>query len=104
MPLSHSGVFAPLTRFHSEFSLSPVNGAHAGHRVAVTHPLCQQSVPDLPGEHGGILPLVLCDFVHNFRGGHLGFGAADNARLDAACLIVTGREMEEEEAVKDERV
>lgn len=80
----------------------PVNGAHAGHRVAVTHPLCQESVPDLPGEHGGILPLVLCDFVHNLWGGHLGFGAADDAGLDAARLVVTGRETEEEQAVEDE--
>lgn len=68
--------------------MSPVNGAHAGHRVAVTHALRQQPVSDLPGEHGGVLPLVLGDLVHNLRGGHLGFGAADDAGLDAACLVV----------------
>lgn len=71
---------------------SPVNGAHAGHRVAVTHSLRQQSVPDFPGEHGGILSLVICDFIHNFRGGHLGLGATDHSRLDAACLVISGRE------------
>lgn len=71
--------------------MSPVNGAHAGHRVAVTHSLRQQPVSDLPGEHGGILPFVICDFVDDFRGGHLRLGAADDTRFDAARLVVTGR-------------
>lgn len=72
--------------------MSPVNGADAGHSVTVAHALGQQPVPDLPGEHGGVLPLVVCDFVHHLRGGHLGLGAANDARLDAASLIVTGEE------------
>lgn len=69
----------------------PVNGADAGHHVAVAHPLGQQPVSDLPGEHGGILPLVLGDLVHHLRGGHLGFGAADDPGLDAARLVVPVR-------------
>lgn len=68
--------------------LSPVNGADAGHGVAVTHSLRQQSVPDFPGEHGGVLPLVLRDLLHDLRGGHFGLGAPDHTGLDAARLVV----------------
>lgn len=71
---------------------SPVNGAHTGHRVTVTHPFCQQSISDFPGKHGGILPLVLCDLLHNLRGGHLGFRATDYPRFDAACFIIPVRD------------
>lgn len=80
------------SRVYVSLRRPPVNGAHAGHHVAVAHPLGQQPVSDLPGEHGGILPLVLSDLVHNLWGGHLGLGAADHARFDAARLVVPAGE------------
>lgn len=68
--------------------LSPVNGADTGHGVIVTHPLCQEPVSDLPGEHGGILSLVVTNLFHHLGGGHLGLGAPYHSRPDAASLVV----------------
>lgn len=52
-------------------SVSPVDGADTGHSVVVTHTLSQEPVPDLPGEHGWVLPLVVPDLLHHLGGGHL---------------------------------
>lgn len=71
---------------------SPVNGAYAGHRVAVAYALRQQPVSDFPSEHGGILPLILCNFLHNFWRGHFWLGASNHAGLDAASLVVADEE------------
>lgn len=51
----------------------PVNRADAGHSVVVTHSLSQESIPDLPGKHGGILAFVLCNFFNDFGCGDLWF-------------------------------
>lgn len=67
---------------------SPVDGRDAGYRVVVTDALCQEPVPDLPGEHSRVLSLVFSNLVHNFGRCHFGLGAADHARLDAAGLVV----------------
>lgn len=66
----------------------PVDGGDAGDGVVVADALGQEPVSDLPGEHGGVLPFVLGDFIHDFRGRHLRLRAADHARFDAACLVI----------------
>ena len=68
----------------------PVDAGHAGHAVLVTDPLRQQSVADLPGEHGGVLLLVFTDGVHYGRRGHLGLAAAYDSRLEVASLVISG--------------
>lgn len=67
----------------------PVNGRDTGDGVVVADALRQQPVPDLPREHGRVLPLVVRDLLHNFRRGHFRFGAANHARFDAAGLVVS---------------
>lgn len=69
-------------------SLSPVDGADTGHSVIVTDPLCQEPVSDLPGKHGGVLPLVVSNLLHHLGGSHLGLGAPYHSRPDAAGLVV----------------
>lgn len=66
----------------------PVDGADAGHSVTVTHSLGQKPVSDLPGKHGGVLPLVLGYLLNYFRSGYLGLGPADDPWFDAASLVV----------------
>ena len=68
--------------------LSPVDGADTGHRVPVADPLGQQPVADLPGEHSGILPLVVGDLLHHLGRCHLGLRATDHPWFDTTCLIV----------------
>lgn len=68
--------------------LSPVDGADTRHSVIVTDALGQQPVPDLPGEHGGVLALVVPDLLHHLGGGHLGLRATYHPRPDAASLVV----------------
>ena len=67
----------------------PVDAAHAGHAVLVTDTLRQQSVSDLPGEHGGVLLLVFADSIHDWRCGNLGFAATDDTSLEVASLVVS---------------
>ena len=66
----------------------PVDAGHAGHAVLVTHALGQQSVPDLPGEHGGVLLLVFTNGVHHRRCGNLGFAASDNSSFVVSSFII----------------
>ena len=40
--------------------------------------LSDQLLPDLPGEDGGVLPLVALDLGHDLRGGDLGLGPTDH--------------------------
>ena len=47
-----------------------------------------QSVPDLPAEHGPVLLLVLLDLVLDLRGGDPWFGPADDTGPDGAGLLV----------------
>ncbi len=70
---------------------SPVDGADAGDVVAGADPLREEPVTDLPGEHGRVFLFVHRDGVHHVRGGHLRFGAADHARFDRTCFIVSVR-------------
>ena len=65
-----------------------VDGRHAGDVVGVANAVTQEPVSDLPREHRRVGLLVVGDGVHNAGRGHLGLGAADNARLDGPCLVV----------------
>lgn len=73
---------------------TPVDWADTGHAVIVTHSLCQQSVSDLPGKHGGVLAFVISDFVDDFGCSNLWFGASDHPWSDAASLIVPVEQIE----------
>ncbi len=50
----------------------------------VTDALGQESVSDLPGEHCGILPLVICDFIHTLGVANFWFGPPNNSGLNTA--------------------
>lgn len=67
----------------------PVDGADAGDGVAVAHSLGQEPVSDLPGKHGGVLPLVLRYLLHHFGSGYLRLGPTDDPWFDAASLVVS---------------
>lgn len=66
----------------------PVNGTDAGNIFLVTDAFGQEPVADLPCEHGRVLALVVGDGVDDVGRGHLGFAAANHARLEAARLVV----------------
>jgi hypothetical protein len=66
----------------------PVDTGDAWNVLLVADALREQPVPDLPGEHGGVLLLVLADGVHHWRCGHLGFAPPDYARLEVPCLVI----------------
>ncbi len=70
-----------------------VDAGDTGHALLVADPFRQQPVPDLPGEHGGVLLLVLADGVHHVGCGHLGLAPADHARLEVPCLVVAGEDL-----------
>ena len=65
----------------------PVDGADAGDVVLRAYALREQSVADLPGEHGRVVLLVARDGLHDARRRHLWLGAADHARLEVARLV-----------------
>lgn len=70
----------------------PVYGWNTWYCVVVTNALGQESVSDLPGEHCGILPLVFCDFIHNFGRRHFWFGPPNNSRFNTAGFIISGKD------------
>jgi hypothetical protein len=69
----------------------PVDTGNAGNVLLVADALREQPVPDLPGEHGGVLLLVLADSVHHRGCGHLGLAPADDARLEVPGLVIPAR-------------
>ena len=66
-----------------------VDAGDAGHAVLGTHAVRDQPLPDLPGEHGRVLPLVLRDGVHHVRGGHLGLAAADHPGAEGPGFVIS---------------
>lgn len=54
----------------------------------VAYAFGEQPVAYLPGEHGGILALVVGDGVDDVGRGHLGLASANHASLEAARLVV----------------
>ena len=71
-------------------SLSPIYAGNTRNVLLATDPLRQQSVPDLPGEHGGVLLLVVADGVHHVGSGHLRLAAAYDPGFEVARLVVSG--------------
>ena len=61
---------------------------HTGHVVGVADSLAEETVPDLPGEDAGTLPLVVGDLVHHARRRHARLRTADGTRLDRARLVI----------------
>lgn len=73
----------------NDWDSSPVYGGDAGDGVVITDAIRQQPVPDLPGEHGGILAFIVRYFIHHLRRGHFRFGSSDDSRLYASSLIIS---------------
>lgn len=72
-------------------------GTHAGDVVIGTDALGEQPVPNLPGEDGGTLSLVLCDLVDHVGGSHAGLRTPYGPRFYGPRLVVPvggGRERE----------
>ena len=69
----------------------PVDWWNTWHVLLVTDALSEQPVPDLPGEHRGILLLVLADGVDHFRRCHFGLWASYDSWLDWACFVKPAR-------------
>ena len=67
----------------------PVYTRNAGHVVWTAGALCKESVPDLPGEHRGILLLVLGNGLDHMRSGHLGLAATNHPGLEVASFVIS---------------
>ncbi len=70
-----------------------VDAGDTRHALLVADPFRQQPVPDLPGEHGGVLLLVLADGVHHVGCGHLGLAPANHTRFEVPSLVVAGEDL-----------
>ena len=66
----------------------PIDAGHTRNILLVADSLRQQSVSDLPGEHGGVLLLVFTDGINYRRRGHLGFAAAYNSGFIVSGFII----------------
>ena len=75
-------------------SLSPIYAGNTRNVLLATDPLRQQPVPDLPGEHGGVLLLVFTDGVNYGRSRHLGLTAAYDSGFVISRLIITAKKIE----------
>ena len=73
----------------SFYNYIPINTRDTGDILLSTDSLCQQPVPDLPGEHRRVLLLVVGDCVDHWRCRHLRLAAADNACFVVASLVVS---------------
>lgn len=64
----------------------PVDRRDGGRGGVGTHALRDEFFPDLPGEDGWVLPLVLLDLVHHLRGRHFRLGSPYHAgRSNGSC-------------------
>jgi hypothetical protein len=68
---------------------SPVDGGDAGNVVLRADPFSQESISDLPREHGGVLTLVVGNRVHYKRSRYFGFASADDSRLETPRLVIS---------------
>ncbi len=71
----------------------PRDGRDGGRARAVAQPLLDQPVSNLPAEDAGVLLLVLLYARLHLRGGHPWFGAANDARSDRPCLLVSVQDL-----------
>lgn len=68
-----------------------VDGGHRGNVVRITDAIRQETVSDFPGKHCRVGLLVVGNGVHHVGGCHLGLGAPDDARSDAASFVVSAQ-------------
>ena len=61
---------------------------HTWYVVVGADAVGQEAIPDLPGEDGGALSLVLGNSGHYPRGGNPGLGTANGSGLNGAGLVV----------------
>ena len=66
----------------------PINGADTGDIFLVADALGQESVTNLPGEHGGILALVVGNGVDDVGRGHLRLASANHTSLEAPRFVI----------------
>lgn len=66
----------------------PVDRGHRRYIILATDTLSKKSVPDFPGEHGGVFSLVVGNGVHYRRGSYLWFTSAYYSGLEGPRLVV----------------
>ena len=69
------------------FHFSPVNAGHTRHVLLTADSLRKQPVPNLPGEHCGVLLLEVGDCVYHMGGGYLRLASTDDPCLEVARLV-----------------
>ena len=79
-----------LSRKQIQRLVVPVDAGDAGDILLAADALGEQPVPDLPGEHGWVLLLVLGDRVHHHRRGHLRLRPPDHPSLEVTSLVESG--------------
>ena len=77
------GLFGGLVAHYS------VDGRYRGNVIRIADIVCQKTVPNFPGKHSWVRLLVVSYCVHNTGGCHLGLGATDDPRPDAASFVVS---------------
>ena len=83
---------SPITLQSFQSPISPVDAGNRWDILLITDTFSQEPIPDLPGEHCRVLPLVFSDGVHYVRRRYLGLAATDDAGFEAARLeIPVGR-------------
>ena len=83
----HVLVLALAHPLHHLVPYDPVDAGHTWDTVLGTHPITDQSLPDLPCEHGGVLTLILGYGIHNMWSGNFGFAASNDTSSEGSCLI-----------------
>ena len=66
----------------------PIDRADTGHIFLVANALGEESITNFPGEHGGILALVIGNGVDDVGRGHFGFASANHTSLEAPRFII----------------
>ena len=66
----------------------PIDGGHTGYGLRWADSLPEQPLPNLPGEDGGAVRLVLLDGHHHAVGRNPRLGAADSLGPDRTSLVI----------------
>ena len=66
----------------------PVDGADGGNIFLITDIVGEETVTDLPGEHGRVLSFVFTDIIHHLGRGHLRLGPTDHTRFNRPRFVV----------------
>ena len=88
-PGLHVIVLALADPLHHLVPDDPVDAGHAGYSVLRTNSVGDEPLPDFPGEHGGVLPLVLGNGVHHMGCSHLGFTASNNTSSECSGFVIS---------------